>query len=449
MKTKNLKTFIVEELAQKNPHALATGPFGSAISSKFFKESGIPVIRGSNLSSDVGIRLIDKDLVYLTTEKASEFQRSVVRRGDLIFTCWGTINQVGLIDKRSKFSEYIISNKQMKFTPDNSQVDSLFLYYLFSSPLMSQKILDCGIGSSVPGFNLGQLKSMQLHIPPLPTQKAIAHILGTLDDKIELNRRMNETLESIARAIFTSWFIDFDPVRAKAEGRQPEGMDAATAALFPSEFEEVEGQEIPKGWQIKPIGDILEVKGGSTPSTENESYWGGNIPFCTPKDLSNSKTLFILSTERTITELGVGEISSGILPIGTVLLSSRAPIGYVSITIAPISINQGFIALIPNESCNNYFIFEWLKANMELIIGNANGTTFLEISKKNFKPLSLCLPPKKLMQAYSLLINPIFTKIKSNLIQNQELSQTRDTLLPKLLSGELPIDNPEQFTGVS
>ena len=239
----------VEEISSPSANALATGPFGSAISSRYFVDHGVPVIRGSNLSQDVGIRLDDETTAFLTAEKAREFSRSVARRGDLIFTCWGTIDQVGLIDERSRYSEYVISNKQMKLTPDPTKASSLYLYYLFASPQMRESILRRGIGSSVPGFNLGQLKSIMLRLPPLPEQRAIAHILGTLDDKIELNRRMNETLEAIARAIFKSWFVDFDPVHAKAEGRDT-GLPPHTADLFPDSFEDSELGEIPSGWRV-------------------------------------------------------------------------------------------------------------------------------------------------------------------------------------------------------
>ena len=212
--------YTVDELKASTPNALATGPFGSAISSRHFTEHGVPVIRGSNLSQDVGTRLNDAGLVFISERKAKEFSRSLVKPGDLVFTCWGTIDQVGLIDGRSLFQEYVISNKQMKLTPDTRKTDNLFLYYLFSSPSVRNEILNQGIGSSVPGFNLGQLRSMTLPIPPLPEQRTIAHILGTLDDKIECNRRMNATLEAMARTLFKSWFLDFDPVHAKAALRR-------------------------------------------------------------------------------------------------------------------------------------------------------------------------------------------------------------------------------------
>jgi type I restriction enzyme S subunit len=171
-------TVRVTDVAAPGPNSMATGPFGSSISSRFFRRSGVPVIRGGNLSTDSAVRLSDKNLVFLDPSKAAEFSRSTVRRGDLIFTCWGTINQVGLIDGSAGYDRYVISNKQMKLTPDPSVVDSEFLYYLFSSPPMQQEILEGWIGSSIPGFNLTRLRSLEIELPPLGEQKRIARALS-------------------------------------------------------------------------------------------------------------------------------------------------------------------------------------------------------------------------------------------------------------------------------
>jgi type I restriction enzyme, S subunit len=266
----------VEDIKAESENALATGPFGSSIGSRFFANAGIPVIRGSNLSEDVGIRLNDRGLVFLRPDKAREFARSTVREGDLVFTCWGTVSQVGLIERRARYREYVISNKQMKLTPDPAKADSLFLYYLFSGPELQHQIGSQSIGSSVPGFNLCQLRTMRIRVPAVAEQRAIAYILGTLDGKIELNRRINETLEAMARALFKSWFVDFDPVRAKAEGRDP-GLPKVLADLFPSRLVDSELGEIPDGWQMKVIGDLAEVVGGSTPSTTENAFWGDGI----------------------------------------------------------------------------------------------------------------------------------------------------------------------------
>ena len=430
----------VEEIRSPSPNALATGPFGSSISTKFFTESGVPVIRGSNLSQEIGTRLIDEDIAFVSIEKAKEFSRSVARRGDLVFTCWGTIDQVGLIDNRSLYGEYIVSNKQMKLTPDREKADSLFLYYLFSSPQMKSQILNIGIGSSVPGFNLGQLRNLRILLPPLETQRAIAHILGTLDDKIELNRRTNQTLEAIAKALFKSWFVDFEPVRARAEGRQPEGMDAQTAALFPDGLEDSELGEIPRGWTVSQIGREVDVVGGSTPSTKEPSFWDGGIHWVTPKDLSALSDPILLDTERKITELGLVEIGSGLLPKGTVLMSSRAPIGYLAVSQIPVATNQGFISMKCTKQLSSWYVLHWAEHNMEAIKGRANGTTFLEVSKANFRILPIVVPSTKTLEAFEVFAGSLFARVIANLEESRTLATLRDSLLPKLLSGELGVD---------
>ena len=202
------KVATIDQIKADSPNALATGPFGSAISSKFFTDKGVPVIRGGNLSAAISNRLSENGLVFLPESKAKEFKRSEVREGDLIFTCWGTINQIGLIDGRGAYPYYIISNKQMKLTPHPDKADSFFLYYYFSSPQVQEQIIGNNIGSSVPGFNLGQLKTMELNLPPLPEQKAIASVLSSLDDKIGLLHRQNKTLEAIAETFFRQWFVE-------------------------------------------------------------------------------------------------------------------------------------------------------------------------------------------------------------------------------------------------
>lgn len=280
----------------------------------------------------------------------------------------------------------------------------------------------------------------------LEEQKAIAHILGTLDDKIEINQQMNRNLEAIASAIFKSWFVDFDPVRAKLEGRQPVGMDAATTVLFPDSFEDSPLGEIPKGWRVSTIGESVRVVGGSTPSTKEPAYWeSGTIHWATPKDLASLSSSVIVDTERRITELGLQQISSGLLPIGTVLLSSRAPIGYLAIAEVPLAINQGFIAMICDRELPNHYILQWTRANMNAIKGRANGTTFLEISKTNFRPLNVVVPSSRILQYFTEQAAVLHQQLVTNLEQSRTLTTIRDTLLPKLMSGEIRVKEAEKI----
>lgn len=324
---------------------------------------------------------------------------------------------------------------------DKNQLDLRYLYFLLCSQLYRNEVLASVTGTTVKHTSPKKIAAFTLALPTLHEQQRIAHILGILDDKINLNRRMNETLELTARTIFQSWFTDFDPVSTKAEGRHPFGMDSETAALFPDGFEESEIGKVPKRWQVHSIGDMVDAVGGATPSTKEPSYWNGEVCFATPKEMSSLSAPVLLETDRHITEEAVAKISSGILPVGTVLLSSRAPIGYLAITEVPVAVNQGIIAMICNRDLPNYYVLNWTAQNMETIIGRANGTTFLEISKKSFRPIKLVVPPAALLQRFTELVEPLYKQVTLNIKETQALAILRDVLFPKLMSGELSLSN--------
>ena len=289
-----------------------------------------------------------------------------------------------------------------------------------------------------PYLSLTDQRRLKITLPPLSEQKAIAVVLGTLDDKIELNRRMNATLEAMARALFQSWFMDFDPVRAKLDGRKPVGLDPANAGLFPATFQESTQGPIPKGWSVESVGDFVMCVGGGTPSTTEAKFWeGGAHHWTTPKDFSSLQAPVLIDTDRKITDAGIANISSGLLPVGTLLLSSRAPVGYLAITAIPVAINQGFIAMKCNDRASSFFMLNWCQEKMAQIEARATGTTFAEISKSNFRPIPVVLPPINLMAAFTNTVAPFYGQITANVRQSKALATLRDTLLPKLLSGEI------------
>lgn len=435
----------VEQIKAGSDAALATGPFGSSISSKTFREVGIPVIRGSNLSQDVGTRLNDDGLVFLDDATAKSFRRSTVRPGDLIFTSWGTINQVGLIDNRSRYQEYVISNKQMKLTPDIGQVNSLFLYYLFSSPRIQSKILSNGIGSSVPGFNLGQLRAMEIDIPCLPEQHLIASILGALDDKIELNRKMSATLEAIARALFKSWFVDFDPVRAKAEGRDL-GLPAEIAALFPDSFEESERGQVPSGWAIRSLLSICDlVERGITPK-----YELGSRRFIVNQKVNRGSTLDLgalkelscglaIPTNKLTREFDVLVNCLGEGTLGRVHLF-RGTTAY--------AVDQHMAICRPSVSHFGPLIYERLanpegQAIIEAGKTGTTGMTMLNISK--LREFPVLWPGIALAETYGYAVASFWQRINLNDIMSRNLAAIRDSLLPKLISGEIRVTDAERL----
>ena len=323
--------------------------------------------------------------------------------------------------------------------------DPKFCYFL----LKSLDLVQFNVGSGVPTLNRNHIHPLPARKPPLYEQRAIAHILGTLDDKIELNRRMNETLEAMARALFKSWFVDFDPVRAKMEGRwRPgeslPGLPAHFYDLFPDRLVDSEFGEVPEGWYVSEIGEEVKAVGGATPSTKELAYWNeGQQHWATPKDLSKLMSPVLLETDRKITDKGLKEISSGLLPIGTVLLSSRAPIGYLAIAEVPTAINQGFIAMVCEQRLPNLYVLFWCYENLEYIKSISGGSTFAEINKKAFRPIPVVVPAEEVLAAYKNKLGPLYDRIVENMKESMLLIYLRDALLPKLISGELGMQGAE------
>jgi len=470
----------VKDIAAPIKNALVGGPFGSNLVSRDYVDSGVPVIRGRNMAHG---RWITGDFAFVTEEKAESLAGNLARPGDLVFTQRGTLGQVAIVPD-GPFERYLVSQSQMKLTVDPEKADPLYLYYEFLSPKQQGHIHINTIQVGVPHTNLGILRDTPLRLPSLSTQKAVAGTLGTLDDKIELNLRMNQTLEAAVQAIFKSWFIDFDPVKAKqaaiAAGRNPEpaamaalsgklrisrnpadlsaealtkaeaALDqfsedqhhqlAQTATLFPDTLVDSEFGLIPEEWEISEIGNEVSIYGGATPSTKNPEFWdGGTFHWATPKDLSNLADRVLLDTERKITQQGVDRISSGQLPSGTVLMSSRAPVGYLAISQVPISINQGFIAMVCDKRLSNVFVLQWAFHNIDQIKQRAGGSTFAEISKKSFRPIKCVVPSTEIVNSFSAGASTLYSQVTCNAQECQTIAQLRDTLLPKLLSGELRV----------
>jgi len=354
---------------------------------------------------------------------------------------------------QAQFDGYC-SNDVLVFRSANEEVLAQdYLHHICRWERFTELSVRTSKGAKMPRGDKGALADFKFLLPPINEQRAIAHFLGTLDDKIELNRKQNETLEAMARALFKAWFVDFEPVRAKMEGRWQRGLSlpglpAHLYDLFPDRLVESELGEIPEGWRHSTIGEEVTVCGGSTPSTKEPEFWeGGQHCWATPKDLSALKFPVLLDTDRKITDAGLAKISSGLLPVGTVLLSSRAPIGYLAIAEVPTAINQGFIAMKCDGALPNVFVLPWCRESMDAIVGNANGSTFPEISKSNFRPLRVVVPSDPVLTSFTRSAVSLYRQLAENERESRSLAQLRDTLLPKLISGELRVGDVDKFLG--
>lgn len=311
-------------------------------------------------------------------------------------------------------------NNHAHILQENEKSDLKYLYYAICNTDISGFIT----GSAQPKLSQGNLNNIVIQMPELETQRNIAATLSCLDDKIELNNRIIANLEAQAQAIFKSWFVDFE-------------------AFQDGEFEESELGLIPKGWRCGAFSDLGNIEGGSTPSKSEPSYYCENgIPWITPRDLSSDKRKFIDRGANDITESGLKNSSAKILPAWTVLFSSRAPIGYITIAKNGVSTNQGFKSVVPFKEVGTAYVYYYLKQNTDRIIAAANGSTFKEISGTVLKSLPALIPEAQILKEFSAFCETLFKQQAVLEEQNGILTITRDTLLPKLISGkiEVPVD---------
>jgi len=302
----------------------------------------------------------------------------------------------------------------------NRRADTRYLNYVLACTDISGYLS----GSTQPKLTQDNLHRIPVRMPPISEQQAIASFLAALDDKIELNRKMSRTLDEMAQALFQSQFV-------KLEG-----------------IVDVDESGVPIGWEIHDVGDVLEVRGGTTPSTKSPEFWdGGSYAFCTPKDMSQLDAPVLHSTERCVTKAGLTKTGSGLLPVGSVLMSSRAPIGYVALAMVPVAVNQGIIALVCGSEMSNLYAMYWVRANQAEVLARANGSTFLEISKGNFKRIQMLVPSRESLDDFEAIVGPIVERIALCQAENVHLAELRDALLPRLLSGEMQVHNANGTAG--
>ena len=398
------------------------------------------LIRSQNVRNDC---FRHDGLVFISNKQATELDNVEVRPEDVLLNITGDsvarACQVAPSVLPARVNQHVAIIR-----PDPTKLSPQFLRYFLVFPEVQTMLLSWAeSGGTRNALTKGMIESFDVRAPKdVDEQRAIAHILGTLDDKIELNRRMNETLEAMARALFKDWFVDFGPTRAKIEGRDPY-LAPEMWDLFPDKRDE-DGK--PVGWEVSEIGQEVDAVGGATPSTKEPAYWEeGEQRWATPKDLSKLSSPVLLDTDRKITDAGVKKITSGLLPIGTVLLSSRAPIGYLAIAEVPTAVNQGFIALVCKNRLPNVYVLFWCYENLDYIKGISGGSTFAEISKRAFRPVPVTIPSEEVLTAYENIVRTLYDRIVANTKESASLAQARDFLLPKLISGEIRVADADKI----
>lgn len=324
--------------------------------------------------------------------------------------------------------------------PDRTKCDPRFLLYSLQSDAVQHEIqVNEGTGSTVSNLRIPLLEALPIPHPPLTEQIAIASVLGALDDKIELNRRMNATLEAMARSLFQSWFVDFDPVRARLDVSQPLGLDDATAALFPASFQDSPLGPIPEKWKTGSILRQADLLSGGTPKTDVPAYWNGDVPWASAKDVSQCGDAFLVATERSITERGVDESATKIIPaFATVVVARGATTGRLTMFGKAMAMNQTCYGL--RSKINAPFaLYCNVRHFIERLVHGGHGSIFDTITTSTFEATEVLLAPERILLAFDNRVRPLFQRICLNIHQSRTLIALRDLLLPKLLKGELQL----------
>ncbi|MFJ2999620.1 restriction endonuclease subunit S [Raoultella planticola] len=430
-------TVSIDDIKSPEKYSCVGGPFGSSLSQKHYVDSGVPVIRGTNLAGDI---FSESGFVFVSPDKANELQRNMAFRGDIVFTQRGTLGQVALIPEDSIYERYIVSQSQMKLTVNPKQADAYFIYTYFRTNEAKALIENNAIVGGVPHINLGILKEFKLRLPPLSEQKRISEVSKSIDNKINLNRQINQTLEQMSQTLFKSWFVDFDPVidnaldagnpipealQSRAELRQKvrnsvvlKQLPTDIRALFPAEFEETELGYVPKGWVTNRLENILELAYGK--ALKKTERTNGDYPVYGSGGVDGTHNEYLIKGPGIIVgrKGTVGSLhweNKDFYPIDTVFFVK------------------------PKEYYSLVYCYQLLKT---LGLENMNTDAAVPgLNRNNAYRLEVVTPTQSIITKFTNIIQTIQHKMDSNHNETENLTALRDTLLPKLLSGELSLED--------
>ena len=418
-----------------------------------------------SISSLVGGKLDLSKSPRISEEQFEKWTRRVTPKpGDLLFSYETRLGEAALMPEGVKAC---LGRRMGLLRPNKNKVDPKYFLFAFLGPDFQQEIKKRTIyGATVERIALRELPEFPIRLPPLPKQRAIAHILGTLDDKIELNRQMNRTLEAMAQALFKSWFIDFDPVvvnalhagnpvpekfaqRAAHYRDNPRALSLPEDTLrqFPDRFQDSELGPIPEGWKKGCVAEFGDVVCGKTPPTKDKANYGEDVPFIKIPDMHGK--VYVTSTEIRLSQKGAETQSSKYIPPNSVCVSCIATPGLVVLTSSVSQTNQQINTVVP-KSTSPYYVFCALRRLGEQIrAGGSGGSVFSNLNKSRFSALRVLLPERRAVDIFHIAVEMWFENMLANDKQSHTLTTLRDTLLPKLISGELCVPDAEKLLEAS
>lgn len=406
---------------------------GFPFKGEFFSDQESPyiVLTPGNFHEEGGFKRQPGKEKFYTGEIPEGY---VHEKGDLIVAM--TEQAVGLLGSCARVPEsglYLHNQRLGLITTNPKLLLKDYVYYLFRTRAVREQIRLTSSGSKVKHTSPDRIYDVKASIPDVTVQRKIVGFLDSIEDKIDLNNRINAELEAMAKTLYDYWFVQFDFPDANGKPYKTSGGKMVYNATLK--------REIPVGWTSGTLDDLGQIVGGSTPSTSDpENFTAKGIPWITPNDLSeNQGNKFISRGALDVSEEGIKSASLKKYPMGTVLLSSRAPIGYMAIAKKEVTTNQGFKSFIPSKGYSSEFVFYAVKNSLPNIVKNASGSTFKEVSGAVLKKIEITLPGISVVNKYTETVNNIFSRQSNLELENQRLAELRDWLLPLLMNGQVTI----------
>lgn len=368
-------------------------------------------------------------LAYISKEQANKLNNVSLEKDDILLNITGD-SVARVCQVPNKLLPARVNQHVAIIRPDNKVIDSKYLKYFLLNPVFKEHMLMLSSsGATRNAITKGMIENFTIIAPNLPTQIAIAEILSSLDDKIELNSLINKELEALAQALFKQWFVDFEFPDENGQRYKSSGGEMVDGDLG----------EIPKGWSIVKLSELIDITGGGTPKRSNIDYWNGDIPWFSVRDIPNDYQMLIVDTFETISELGLKNSSTKILPIGTTIITARGTVGKLALLATPMAMNQSCYGINGKNGIGSGFNYFNLKQAVKTLQQNTHGAVFDTITTTTFDTVSIPFGNILLTQAFDLLVMDMIKQIEINVRENKNLSNLRNTLLPKLISGELEL----------
>jgi len=399
--------------------------------------AGIPVLSAKVVKTSGILRPIEQKVAEDYYDQW--MVRGLPQSGDVVMTTEAPMGEVIQLDKET--ATYALGQRIVCLRGKHGVLDNSFLRYLLTSPRQREILFSYATGTTVLGISQKSLRAMPICYPPWEEQRLIGEFFSALDDKIELNRQMNGTLEAMARALFKDWFVDFGPTRAKMAAQKPY-LAQDIWDLFPDRLDD---EAKPEGWQLTPLGACISILTGGTPKTSIAEYWNGDVPWFSVVDAPSSSDVFVSRTQKYISHPGLDNSAASLLPQYTIVISARGTVGKLAILGRAMAINQSCYGIEAKRDLGQYFIYQSLKRSVDSLKSHAHGSVFDTITRSTFNSIFIVIPNRNISFAYQKLVAPLYERILANNAENHTLAQMRDLLLPKLMSGEIRITDAEKM----